>query len=126
MYPRSTPRRLVALLAGLCMACTVALGQSGKIKGRLLLDQTPIADETIVLKNAEGRICNGTLTDEWGVFSFPHVVPGTYTLVGKFKDYEAEVECTVLPNEEVHVALTCKKKRRQQGDLHREMGPAYT
>ncbi|HEX2899356.1 MAG TPA: carboxypeptidase-like regulatory domain-containing protein [Bacteroidia bacterium] len=107
-----------------------AHAQMGVIKGRLLLNQVPIADETVVLKNAEGRIFNGTMTDEFGDFAFPHVPPGTYTVVGKFKDFEAEVECVVNPGEEVPVSLHCKKKTLFQwvpdAKPQREPAPIFT
>ncbi|MEY3443638.1 MAG: Carboxypeptidase regulatory-like domain [Bacteroidota bacterium] len=104
--------------------------QTGGIKGRLLLDQSPIPDETVVLKNAEGRIVNGTMTDEFGSFQFRDVPPGTYIVVGKYKDFEAEVECVVNAGESLPVSLQCKKKSLFQwipgGNLERKNLPVYT
>jgi hypothetical protein len=107
--PLSFTLRLGSLVFLLCCAMAVH-GQLGNIQGRLMLDQNLIADEMVVLKTLEGRICNGTMTNEKGYFYFDEILPGTYTLVGKFGDFEAEVECVVNPGEVVHVSLNCKKK----------------
>ena len=124
------PRLLHLLLLPFLLLGLSANAQMGSIKGRLLLDQSPISDETIILKNAEGRIFNGTMTDEFGDFKFHDVPPGTYIVVGKYKDFEAEVECVVNPGIEVPVALRCKKKSLFQwipdGNMHRLNLPVYT
>lgn len=101
---------LPLLLVLICLSASAVGAQTGKIQGRLLIAQNPISDETVVLKDASGRICNGTMTDEQGGFVFAQVPAGIYTLVGRFNDYEAEIECTVIAGEQVSVTLSCKKK----------------
>jgi hypothetical protein len=83
-----------------------------------------------VLKNAEGRICNGTMTNENGYFYFDEVMPGIYTLVGKYGDYEAEVECVVSPGEVLHLSLNLKKvslfKRIPDATPYQPNAPVFT
>jgi hypothetical protein len=129
--PGLKTRLLFALLLPLFLLVSFdAEAQMGMIKGKLLLDQSPLGDETIVLKNIEGRIFNGTMTDEFGEFIFRDVPPGTYVVAGRYKDYEAEVECVVNPGEEVPVSLRCKKKSLFQwipdGNLDRLNLPVFT
>lgn len=108
----------------LLMAAQQVNAQDGRIRGMLLLNQNPIGDEMIMLRDAEGRICNGTMTDETGSFTFEHIAPGTYTVVGRYKDFEAEVECTLSPGEEMPVTLNCKRKTLFQWIPDKSFHPA--
>jgi hypothetical protein len=129
--PSPKTRLLITLFLPLFLLVGfVAHAQMGVIKGKLLLDQSPLGDETIVLKNNEGRIFNGTMTDEFGEFIFRDVPPGTYIVAGKYKDFESEVECTVNPGQEAQISLRCKKKSLFQwipdGNLNRVNLPVFT
>ena len=129
MFPRLKAFLATTLLI-LLVTSTVAWGQTGKIQGRLLIDQNPIPDESVVLRDAEDRICTGTMTDEHGEFTFSQLPPGTYKLSGRFKDYEAELECTVTEGQVLTVLLFGKKKSLFQwipeAQPLRELRPVFT
>lgn len=97
--------------------------ETGHIRGAVMTPDPKDEKQFWPVKGAvisiKGLDRNGIITHQHdGMFIFPHVPPGNYTLVVRHKDYETqEIEVTVKPGEMDMPGIVLKRKENFLGEF---------
>lgn len=99
------------LVAMFLLSAQAAWCQLGKIKGNLVVYETPV-EFAVVKLYKQNVIVTGLLTDEQGKFEFGFLEPGVYKLVANYEGIDITEEVTVHPGEYVQHNIVRKTINR--------------